>query len=187
MILGAVLAGGRARRFGADKALALWQGRTLIDHAVAALARHANAVVVCGRGDVRIGSLPDRPAPDMGPLGGLNAALHHAAAQGFAQVLTCGCDTPVLPDALLADLAGRTSPTLVGDLPVIGIWPATLAPMLDDWLDRQRDYSVRGWARESGAATIAWPGLANINAPADLVALAADPFPKTLAQESLNG
>src|SRR3546814_3555756 len=38
--LGAVLAGGRSSRFGSDKALAMLGGRTLLDHAQAALRPH---------------------------------------------------------------------------------------------------------------------------------------------------
>ncbi len=187
MILGAVLAGGRARRFGTDKALALWQGQSLLDHAIAALGQHCDQVVVCGRGKAPVAAIPDRPAPDMGPLGGLNAALDYAQAHGFTRVLTCGCDTPLLPDALLADLAAREEPTFVGDLPVIGCWPAAFASQLDAWLAGQDDHSVRGWARQCGAAAIAWPGLANVNAPADLAALAAKNPSTTLPEETMNG
>ena len=46
MILGAILAGGQARRFGSDKAQALYEGARLIDRVAAALAaalRHAEA------------------------------------------------------------------------------------------------------------------------------------------------
>ena len=93
IVLGAVLAGGRSSRFGSDKALALLNGRTLLDHAIAAISPHIGQVVVCGRA----GGLADRPQRDMGPLGGLNAALHHAVDHGFAGVLTTGCDMPVYP------------------------------------------------------------------------------------------
>ena len=39
--LGAVIAGGRSSRFGSDKAMALWQGRPLIDHAIDRLVMNA--------------------------------------------------------------------------------------------------------------------------------------------------
>ena len=48
-ILGAILAGGQARRFGSDKAQALWRGRRLIDHVADALGSQTTALVVCGR------------------------------------------------------------------------------------------------------------------------------------------
>src|SRR3546814_13961187 len=75
-LLGAVLAGGRSSRFGSDKALAMLDGRTLLDHAAAALGAHVETVVICGRHVPGMTGLADRPAADMGPLGGLNAALH---------------------------------------------------------------------------------------------------------------
>ena len=49
MLLGAVLAGGRSRRFGSDKAMALHHGKPLLAHAAEALAQHTQAVILCGR------------------------------------------------------------------------------------------------------------------------------------------
>src|SRR3546814_16509904 len=82
-LLGAVLAGGRSSRFGSDKALAMLDGRTLLDHAAAALGAHVVTVVICGRHVPGMHGLADRPAAAMGPLGGRNAALVHAGAQGY--------------------------------------------------------------------------------------------------------
>lgn len=182
MILGAVLAGGGARRFGSDKALAVWQGRTLLDHAIAALESHADAVVVCGRDEAPRRCLADRPLPGLGPLGGLNAALDHAADHGFAKVITCGCDTPALSDDLLARLSAAPEPCYVAELPIIGSWPAILAPALDEWLARSPDRSLKGWARAASATSISAPGLANINTPADL-----DRLTQASLKETLNG
>ena len=103
-MLGAVLAGGQSSRFGSDKALAILHGRPLIDQAIAALACQCDAVVVVGRDSAPVQALPDWPAPGMGPLGGLAAALRHAAAHGFAQVLACAVDSVGLTDTLAAEL-----------------------------------------------------------------------------------
>lgn len=168
MILGAVLAGGRASRYGSDKGAARFEGRALIDHALAALDRHCGALVVVGRDWPGVTTVPDRPAPDLGPLGGLAGALHHALAIGAGRVLTLGCDTPQVPEALIADLAARTMPAFLDDLPVIGIWPASLSPMLDTFVATDPRRSVRGWAARCGAAALAAPPIPNINTPADL-------------------
>jgi molybdopterin-guanine dinucleotide biosynthesis protein A len=168
MILGAVLAGGRASRFGSDKGAALFEGRALIDHALAALGRHCGALVVVGREWPGMPSAPDRPAPDLGPLGGLAGALHHAQAIGAGRVLTLGCDTPLVPEALLAELSARETPAFLDDLPVIGIWPASLSPLLEDFVVTDPRRSVRGWAARCGAVGVAAGPLANINTPADL-------------------
>lgn len=163
-LLGAVLAGGQSRRFGSDKALALLDGKPLIEHAIAALAAQTDAVIVCGRE----GGSPDRPAPGLGPLGGINAALHKATARSFDAVLTCPCDLPLLPPDLAARLAGGG---YVEAMPVIGLWPASLASLLDVHLASGEDRSVRGWARAAGIPAIALNGeLPNLNTPAELAA-----------------
>jgi molybdopterin-guanine dinucleotide biosynthesis protein A len=167
--LGAILAGGRSSRFGSDKAMAIMaDGRTLMDHAMAGLAPHVARVVICGRD----GGLPDRPAPDMGPLGGLNAALHHALEQGFAGVLTTGCDMPFYPADLPAALMGKDAAVLNGQ-PLLGWWPTTLAGELDAHLAADNNRSIRGWIDRVGARAVDMPGLVlpNINRPEDLAGL----------------
>ena len=172
-MLGAVLAGGRSSRFGSDKALArMADGRTLIDHAIAELAPHVASVVICGRAHDRGTGLPDRPAPDMGPLGGLNAALHHALDHGFIGVLTTGCDMPLYPAALPAALIGERAAILKGQQ-LLGWWPAMLAPELDAHLSEDNNRSIHGWLDRIGARMVEIPGLIlpNINRPEDLAGL----------------
>lgn len=163
-VLGAVLAGGQSRRFGSDKAEALLDGERLIDRVVAALGPQVDAVILCGRAP----GLPDRPAGGLGPLAGLNAALHHARAHGFDAVLSVPCDAPYLPHDLLAILGD--GPAFLADQPVIGIWPAALADRLDAQL-RGDDRSLRCWGRTAGAMPRTALPIANINTPADLSAL----------------
>lgn len=166
--LGAVLAGGRSSRFGSDKAMAPWRGRPLLDHVIEALRPMVDDMVLCGRSHGGIPGIADRPAPDMGPLGGLNAALHHAAVHGFDAVLIAGCDTPLLPAELLERLCATAAPAYVAALPVIGHWPASLAASLDAFMTENRKHAVMAWARAVGAEPIDWPGLANVNGPDDL-------------------
>jgi molybdopterin-guanine dinucleotide biosynthesis protein A len=129
--------------------------------------QRADAVVVVGRDD----GVPDLPGPDLGPLGGIAGALAYAAAQGFETVLTLPCDMPRLPATLL-DALLRRAPSVCSDAPVIGHWPAALAPDLLAHLARSERRSVIGWARAIGALPVASPEpLANINTPADLAAL----------------
>jgi molybdopterin-guanine dinucleotide biosynthesis protein A len=174
-LLGAVLAGGRSSRFGSDKAEALWQGKPLVEHALDALRPLVDEVVLCGRayGGGAL-AIPDRPAAGMGPLAGLNAALHHAATHEFAAVLCVGCDTPLLPAALLERLSMSSGPSYVAGLPIIGYWPAALAAQLDAFLSENRKHAVRAWAASVAADAIDWPALPNINEPADISALPAE-------------
>lgn len=171
-ILGAVIAGGRSRRFGSDKAEALLEGRSLIDHAIAGLSAQTEALVICGRHVPGFICLPDRPVGDLGPLGGLAAALHHAATHGFDGVLTSACDTPDVPFDLAA-LAGPEAVVVIGQ-PLFGYWPARLSAALDDYLSNCDSRAVGDWVAWSGARRIApAAALANINTPADLSALRA--------------
>lgn len=166
--LGAVLAGGRSSRFGSDKAAATWNGRALVDHAAALIGQLVDRVVIVGPDDVA-----DLPGPGLGPLGGIAGALDLAADEGFASVLTIGCDMPRAPAELIATLL-RRAPAYCPDAPVLGHWPAALGAHLQAWLTRD-ERSVRGWARAVGALPISSPvPLANINTRADLDALARD-------------
>ena len=162
MILGAVLAGGQSSRFGSDKALAELGGRSLLARAVASLEAQCDAVIVVGRGDVA-----DRPRAGMGPLGGINAALHHAAANDYAEVLTCGVDCGGLAQGTLTELT--PAPAYVADQPVIGLWPASTAPALDAFLATDAKHSMRAFAEMIGARPVILAArTANINTREDL-------------------
>ncbi len=169
MILGAVLAGGQSTRFGSDKAMAQLGGQSLLAHAVETLQEQCDAVVVVGRSEAPAPCLPDRPRAGMGPLGGIAAALHHAAQNGFSHVLTTavdsfGCD---------ADLPGQLSPApaFCESQPVIGLWPASAAPALDALLASPAKHSLRAFAQAVGARAVALTNIPhNINTPADLAA-----------------
>ena len=163
-LLGVVLAGGQSRRFGRDKALALLDGRPLIDHALAALAG-CDALAVAGREWPGIASLPDRPSPDLGPLGGLNAALHHAVAKGFSHVASLPVDSPTLPADWLAKLGD--GPAHAAGQPLIAVWPVALADGLEAFVaDGGR--RVREWVAGTGARAVDLGPLTNLNEPADL-------------------
>jgi len=107
MISAAILAGGRATRFGGrDKSALVVDGRTILDRQVAALAPLTDDVLIVG-GATHAGAraIADR-VEGCGPLGGLDAALTHA--KGDAVILVA-CDMPFLSTAFLAHLAGCAS------------------------------------------------------------------------------
>lgn len=168
-ILGAVLAGGRSSRFGSDKALALFERRSLLDHAVDALSDQVDMVVVCGRGRAKRLCLPDRPRPDLGPLGGLAAALRHALDHGYEAVVSAGCDTPMLPPDLVLRLQCAGPVSYLHDLPITGLWPAALSPELDRFVAGSPRLSMRAWAASARAVAIDLPRpIPNINTAQDL-------------------
>lgn len=165
--MGAILAGGQARRFGSDKAHALYRGRRLIDRVAEALAAQCEAVVVCGRVEPGFACISDWPETGLGPLGGLAAALRHAAAGGHDAVLSAGVDVPDLPHDIAARLAGDGA-AIVESQPVVGLWPVATAPLLEAFLDGG-GRSLYRFADHVGARRVDLDRLLmNVNRPEDL-------------------
>ncbi|MCD2314669.1 molybdenum cofactor guanylyltransferase [Sphingomonas sp. IC-11] len=170
-VVGAILAGGAASRFGSDKALALFDGAPLIDHVAAALGSESEALIVVGRQHGSLVSVADHPAPGLGPLGAIAGALRWAQANGYASVLSAPCDAPLLPANLVESLAGE-GPAYVAGLPVLGWWPVALADHIDAWLASGQPRAVRRWAAAAGARSVALGVVpANVNTQEDLAAL----------------
>ncbi|MDT0575454.1 molybdenum cofactor guanylyltransferase [Croceicoccus sp. F390] len=169
-LLGCVLAGGQGSRFGSDKALALLNGETLLDHAIAVLAQWCGTVVVAGRSIAPVVTIPDWPRAGMGPLGGIAAGLRHAREAGFAEVLICGVDSVGLPPDSLQRL--RPAPACFASQPVVGLWPVCVLPVLEDILLGSGSHSMMNLARRSHARMVD-PACAigNINRPDDLARL----------------
>ncbi len=163
--LGAILAGGASRRFGSDKALAQHRGRPLIAHVADALLAQCDALVICGRDWGGWPALADSPAPGLGPMGGLCAALRHAQALGFAELLCAPCDLLGIGEA--AERL-RPGPAVADGQWLLGLWPADLADALGNLLGQEGAVSARRWIAVSGAALCTVPGLSNINSPTDL-------------------
>ena len=165
------MAGGEARRFGSDKAEALYQGERLIDRVAQTLGEQSDALIVCGRKDNRFVCVADAPEDGLGPLGGLNAALIYAHRNGFDGVLSAPCDVPDLPSnlrQLLANDLGRDEASFVAQLPLIGLWPTILQPQLERYI-RSSNRSMKGFVRDIDAHAVELSQtLKNINRPTDL-------------------
>ena len=180
-ILGAVLAGGAARRFGGDKALALAHGVPMIDRIAAGLRPQVAEMVLCGRSLPGWHMLDDRPRAGLGPLGGLCAALRHAQRQGFDLVLSVASDVLPVPAELAGWLgagagagAGADAAVVAGQH-LLGLWPTALADKLDSHLAASDDRSLRTWIAACGAKPVEIPvTMFNINTPADLVRFESD-------------
>lgn len=103
--VGIVLAGGRSRRMGQDKAMLPFGTSTLLQHQLTTLAVLCDRVVVSGdyRGYDCVGDL----FPDRGPLGGM-----HAAAKRFKQeaLLFLPVDMPVMSPEALRTLMAQSDP-----------------------------------------------------------------------------
>ena len=105
----AILAGGRASRFGGlDKSAHVVEGRTILDRQIAELsALTTDLLLVGGRLATPGARAVADIVPDCGPLGGLHAAL--TAARGDA-VFVVACDMPYITSAFaryLLDLSAH--------------------------------------------------------------------------------
>lgn len=97
-----VLAGGRARRFGADKPAAHLGGRALIEWSAAAASGASRLIVVGPRRDVLPGAVLVREdPPGAGPAPGLRAGLAEVRAPRLALL---AADMPFLRPAHIARL-----------------------------------------------------------------------------------
>ena len=106
-ISAAILAGGRAGRFGgADKASLMVGGLRIIERQLAALAVVTSDIRIVSNDPDRYAALGVRVIPDqirdVGPLGGLHAALVDAEHQA---AIVLACDLPFVTPALLETLA----------------------------------------------------------------------------------
>lgn len=167
-ILGAILAGGQSSRFGSDKCELVIGGRRLIDHTIGALEGQVDTLVICGRSESGYLSLADRPETNLGPLGGLNAALRYAADNAFDAVLSAPVDVIPLPD----DLDQRLGCPRLAHLKTqhaVASWPSSLAAALEDHLARGKR-SVMSWIEACGSPAVddGDLGLFNLNDPTKL-------------------
>lgn len=185
---GAVLAGGRSSRMGADKAEIVISGETLLARAwrlVAGLV--APAWVCCAPGRTRPGypCLPDAKEGD-GPARGVAAALEAARAHGATRVLVLACDLPRLTRELLVALLAappepHTLATVYSDAltgraeMLVGVYAVAALPCLEAGLARGERSLFRLLPRERLRKLPYGPDAAplflNCNTAADLARL----------------
>jgi molybdopterin-guanine dinucleotide biosynthesis protein A len=97
-----ILAGGKSRRFGQDKATYIYMGKPLIEHVLDILKRLFSDISIIGDNSERF-RFPGVPCyPDLikgiGPLGGIYTALNHAKNR---YSFICACDMPYLTTDLI--------------------------------------------------------------------------------------
>ncbi len=179
---GAVLAGGRSRRFGSDKSAFHYRGRTLLEHALASLVEAEERYIVGGP-ERRIADarwIPDE-TPGLGALAGVQAVLRQAAPDWVAVV---GCDMPFLPPALwshlLAEAAGGARLVVPegpsGLEPLAAVYHRDLMPEVDALLERG-GAPLRSLLEAADGRVVPWSALRedlspnaflNANRPEDL-------------------
>lgn len=187
-IVGVIVAGGRAARFGADKALAEVDGQPMIARVADVLRPACDALAVNARegsGAAAWASarglpiLPD-PAGAEGPLAGIVSGLEWAQAQPAAWLVTAPCDTPWLPVDLVPRLAaqlGGGAPCAIAAVgeelhPLCAIWRVEHSAAVRSALTSgARHPPLRRLAIEMGAEVAQFhdrDAFANVNTPEDL-------------------
>ena len=111
-LYGLVLAGGKSRRMGADKALLLRDGRSQLAHMVALLDQVTDRVFVSTRGDQQgesergqFAQILDR-YEDIGPIAGILSALEEHSKTDW---LVVACDLPNIDEPTLRYLISNRS------------------------------------------------------------------------------
>lgn len=146
-----ILAGGRATRMGGIKALAPWNGTTLIATVIDRMAAQGTAMALNARPDqaqdlARFG-LPvlvdDDDLADLGPLSGVRTAMAWAKSRGDDHVVTTPCDMPNLPADMVAQLMAAEPADIAyfagtRDHPLCARWAVSLLPVLDAALSAAR-------------------------------------------------
>jgi len=183
--LGCILAGGRSRRMGADKAGLALGGRPLVAHVVARLRPQCDALVIAGPtaapalAATGLGVAEDALPGALGPLAGVLTALRRAGER-FAFVVTAPVDTPFLPADLVARLhAARGDAAIVTAASgervhhVVALWSTALADDLEHALERDGVRRVEAFVARHRAASARWATTGgdpfdNVNTPVDL-------------------
>ena len=189
ILAGLVLAGGRSVRFGREKAMVLYRGRRLIEHALdrleGCLARAVNAPAGSGAAEVaeRLGlmRIGDAAGDPLGPLSGIKAGLDWARAIGAEALLVVPCDAPRLPVDLGSRLAAAIGSadaayavTEEGPHPLCSLWRPAALPVLRHALAGGAHPRVLDLLADLKAAEAPFEdaaAFANLNRPEDLEAL----------------
>jgi len=189
--VGAILAGGLARRMGGgDKPLRAIGGRTALERIIDRLTPQVRRLILNANADPRrfegfrlpvvADDLPDNP----GPLAGVLAALDWTSITepGIAWVVTAPGDAPFIPRDLVSRLhAGRlrNDATLVcaashnRSHPVIALWPVSIKDELRHAVADQGLRKIEAFTERYRRATVEWPAATidpffNVNTPGDL-------------------
>lgn len=183
-----LLAGGRSRRMGRDKAGILWRGEPLWQRQLTTLrASGADEVFISGRADgpyaeAGVTIVPDRQ-PGRGPLGGIAAALHHARHE---RLLVLAVDLPEMTPSFLRAMLHESESSFSAVVPrrsdidrfepLAAVYTRACLSLADACLRNAqlslhhfaRNGVASGWVRSHPVTSPDVQLFRNVNTPADL-------------------
>ena len=182
-----ILAGGKSRRFGSNKALFKIAGRTVIEIVVAAIPPgHPIFIVTHSPGEYAHLGLPTLPDnyPNAGPLAGIQAGLSHSP---FDWNFFLACDFPCLRAAVIEEIGAAffnqdkadggaqviLPETAEGLQPLCALWSKSTLPVVEAALNGEQR-SVRAVLAELSLHRVLLTepeALLNLNTPEDLAKL----------------
>jgi len=187
-IAGVLLAGGSSSRFGTNKALALLNGKPLIEYIAETLSRHFSELLLVTNTPEVYEFLGWPMTGDIiknsGPLAGIHAALHTIAAP---RAFVAACDMPLVDERLIRYLCSLPGdwdavvPRLGKGLePLVAVYHKSALPVITEHLKNQQRTISQIFAqlrvREVGKKEILTvtgdeKSFWNVNRPDDLAAI----------------
>jgi molybdopterin-guanine dinucleotide biosynthesis protein A len=160
-VLGAILAGGRSTRMGADKSLLEVKGLPLISHVARVMTSIFRDVVVVSDSPEKYRFLELEVIPDTykgaGPLGGIHAALNHSTTDA---AFISSCDTPLVSRAfieyiLATNASSKASIPLHDGIlqPLCGLYHTSLLPIVTKNLQSGK-FKVTDFLQEIDFSTV---------------------------------
>lgn len=126
-ITGVVLAGGMSSRFGSNKAMALWHGKSLIQHVCDTLSSVFDDMLLSTNTPAQYAFLKIPIVKDqyqnLGPLAGIQAAL---TASSRSWIFVSGCDMPAITSDLIIRLCNYTKNNFEAVIPWLKSGPEPL-------------------------------------------------------------
>jgi molybdenum cofactor guanylyltransferase len=165
-ISGLILAGGEGKRVGGvDKGLIEYQGRALIEHVIDTIRPAVDDLVISANRNIEHYQrytdkvISDQTEQYLGPLAGIHAAMPHCAHEW---ILLTPCDTPLLPNDLVARLLARPvdRPIIVAEtehmLQPVMLLHRSLHHSIEQALDKD-ERRLMSWVRTHEPQTIVFP------------------------------
>ena len=166
-ILGVVLAGGKSKRFGKDKANVKLGNKTLIKHTLDKIKSKFNKIVVVSNTEVikDYTIIKDCINGQLGPLVGVLSAMKWVKKNNYSYewIITFPCDTPFFSISIIDRFvnAAKLKNSFLYFVKsedkrhnIFGLWSLKLVNTLEEDINKNEYRKVEKWANKIGVKTI---------------------------------